>query len=60
MVRIHRWTLGVVMVVAVGSAAAVDEAKTRGVEVRENVIVPCLLPARVRKLGGMVYPERVV
>ena len=58
MVRIHRWTLGVVMVVAVGSAAAVDETKTRGVEVRENVIVPCLLPARVRKLGGMVYPER--
>lgn len=49
-----------VAMLTMGSAVA-DQATTSqpaGTEVRDNVIVACLLPARVRKLGNMVYPER--
>jgi predicted nucleic acid-binding Zn-ribbon protein len=40
---------------AQGSGA---EDPAAGVGVREFDIVPCLLPARVRRLGGLTYPER--
>ncbi|MCP5185939.1 MAG: caspase family protein [Pseudomonadales bacterium] len=43
-----------VLPVATGVSAEIDMAAT----VREYQVVPCLLPARVRRLGGMTYPER--
>ncbi len=57
--RTHRIVFGSFVLVALGAFAAEGGGSgTGGAEVRENVIVPCLLPARVRKLGGIVYPER--
>jgi len=57
--RMHRFVFGSFAFVALAAFAAEGGGNgTRGAEVRENVIVPCLLPARVRKLGGIVYPER--
>jgi hypothetical protein len=52
---------GLALVLAIGSMTAdagVANANTGTAEVKDNVIVACLLPARVRKLGGIVYPER--
>ena len=40
--------------ISAGSEEAVDMAAAT----KEYEIVPCLLPARVRKLGNMTYPER--
>lgn len=40
-----------------GPAFAAGEADL-GATVRQFEIVPCLLPARIRKLGSMAYPER--
>jgi uncharacterized caspase-like protein len=43
----------------IGPANAQDEARGQAqAELDANQIVPCLLPARVRRLGGLVYPER--
>ena len=50
--------------VALALLAALPAATSTSAEIdmaaatREYQIVPCLLPARVRKLGNMVYPER--
>ena len=43
-----------VLVMPVVSAESVDMAAVT----KQNEIVPCLLPARIRKLGNMTYPER--
>jgi len=49
---------GLFALAVIGSAAADSNDRTDNTEVKDHVIVPCLLPARVRKLGGIVYPER--
>jgi len=49
---------GLFALAVIGSAAADTNNRTANTEVKDHVIVPCLLPARVRKLGGIVYPER--
>lgn len=58
-VRISTATAWVVCL-SVGSWAqsAPPTDAQRAAQVDDNQIVSCLLPARVRKLGGIVYPER--
>jgi len=38
-----------------GTAAATGQSAA---ELKEFEVVPCLLPSRVRRVGGLVYPER--
>lgn len=40
------------------SVAGSDEQTDMSAATRDYEIVPCLLPARIRKLGNMTYPER--
>ena len=47
----------VALFVALGTAGS-STNPGNGAEIKDNVIVPCLLPARVRRLGGIVYPAR--
>jgi len=49
--------LVVALFFAVGSEGNPTTTPT-GAEVKDNVIVPCLLPSRVRRIGGIVYPAR--
>lgn len=50
---------GLLAVAANGGAQAPEaDVASRTAELKEFDIVPCLLPPRVRRLGGIVYPER--
>jgi peptidoglycan hydrolase CwlO-like protein len=44
--------------IGVVSAQSPAEQAAASAELKEWAIVPCLLPARIRRLGGLVYPER--
>ncbi len=54
----HRLVWGTVILAVVGATGVVGDDRASKPEVQENVIVACLLPSRVRRLGGIVYPER--
>lgn len=50
---------GLLAVAANGGAQAPEaDVASRTAELKEFDIVPCLLPPRMRRLGGIVYPER--
>ncbi|MEQ9462318.1 MAG: caspase family protein [Haliea sp.] len=50
---------GLITVAVSGNAQAPEgDLASRAAELKEFDIVPCLLPPRVRRLGGIVYPER--
>jgi chromosome segregation ATPase len=60
MKRVMGCLMGIAMLVGATAPAQTSGggATDPGVGVREFDIVPCLLPPRVRRLGGLVYPER--
>ena len=53
-------SIGAALLAVTASASDGATAVPEGAEIKDFQIVPCLLPARVRKLGNMVYPERRV
>jgi hypothetical protein len=58
----RHWVQVVSIAIVAGSLSATSDSNVAtapsGAEIKDNVIVPCLLPARIRKLGGIVYPSR--
>lgn len=56
------WVQAASVAIVASSLSATSDSNTAtapsGAEIKDNVIVACLLPARIRKLGGMVYPSR--
>ncbi|QIB65884.1 caspase family protein [Kineobactrum salinum] len=51
-------TLLICTATSLAQAPVVDTPERDSAEFKEFEVVPCLLPPRVRRLGGLVYPER--
>ncbi len=47
-----------ILTVVLPGPQSIGQQVDLGTAVRQYQVVPCLLPARVRKLGNMTYPER--